>query len=134
VEALAASTASVAGWRVLMMLTEHEIAHRALLTTYAGMNGWPVHQIFDRTKRVRRGPTQRRAPQASMSDPLEGRAFAALLEPSYATYYSSGSRTEKRVPVWAVLTSRQPPRASTIRFDNVRPSPAPPPDRAGSAR
>jgi hypothetical protein len=44
VEALADSTASVAGWRVLMMLTEHEIAHRALLTTYAGMNGWPVHQ------------------------------------------------------------------------------------------
>lgn len=42
-------TALVAGWRVLMMAVEHEIAHRAQLTTYAGLNGWPVHQIFDRT-------------------------------------------------------------------------------------
>jgi uncharacterized damage-inducible protein DinB len=48
-EALAAPDVQVAGWRVLMMLIEHEIAHRAQLTTYAGMNGWPVHQIFDRT-------------------------------------------------------------------------------------
>ncbi len=49
VEALGDPTASLAGWRVLMMPVEHEIAHRAQLTTYAGMNGWPVHQIFDRT-------------------------------------------------------------------------------------
>jgi len=49
VEALGDPTASLAGWRVLMMPIEHEIAHRAQLTTYAGMNGWPVHQIFDRT-------------------------------------------------------------------------------------
>ena len=49
VEAIADPNASLAGWRVLMMPVEHEIAHRAQLTTYAGMNGWPVHQIFDRT-------------------------------------------------------------------------------------
>ena len=49
VEALGNPDASIAGWRVLMMPIEHEIAHRAQLTTYAGLNGWPVHQIFDRT-------------------------------------------------------------------------------------
>jgi uncharacterized damage-inducible protein DinB len=49
VPALGDPSVSLAGWRVLMMMTEHEIAHRAQLTTYAGLNGWPVHQIFDRT-------------------------------------------------------------------------------------
>jgi uncharacterized damage-inducible protein DinB len=49
VEAIADPTVSLAGWRALMMPIEHEIAHRAQLTTYAGVNGWPVHQIFDRT-------------------------------------------------------------------------------------
>ena len=49
IEALGDPTASLAGWRVLMMPIEHEIAHRAQLTTYAGLNGWPLHQIFDRT-------------------------------------------------------------------------------------
>ncbi|MGH2793033.1 MAG: DinB family protein [Actinomycetota bacterium] len=39
----------LAGWRVLMMMAEHEVAHRAQIGTYAGLNGWPVAQIFDRT-------------------------------------------------------------------------------------
>ena len=39
----------VSGWRVLMMNAEHEIAHRAQIGAYAGLNGWPVVQIFDRT-------------------------------------------------------------------------------------
>lgn len=41
--------ATISGWRVLMMLVEHEVHHRAQLSTYAGLNGWPVHQTFDRT-------------------------------------------------------------------------------------
>ena len=43
------SGVNVSGWRVLMMNTEHEIAHRAQIGAYAGLNGWPVVQIFERT-------------------------------------------------------------------------------------
>jgi uncharacterized damage-inducible protein DinB len=39
----------VSGWRVLMMMVEHEVHHRSQLVTYAGLNGWPVHQIFGRS-------------------------------------------------------------------------------------
>lgn len=39
---------TVSGWRVLMMMAEHEIAHRAQIGAYAGLNGWPVAQLFDR--------------------------------------------------------------------------------------
>lgn len=38
----------VSAWRVCMMLAEHEIAHRAQIATYAGLNGWPVPQLFGR--------------------------------------------------------------------------------------
>ena len=39
---------SLAGWRVLAMMVEHDIHHRSQLTTYAGLNGWEVHDIFNR--------------------------------------------------------------------------------------
>lgn len=39
----------VSGWRVLMMLVEHEVHHRSQLATYAGLNGWPIRQLFDRS-------------------------------------------------------------------------------------
>ena len=39
----------VSGWRLLMMMAEHEVHHRAQISTYAGLNGWPVAQTFDRT-------------------------------------------------------------------------------------
>jgi uncharacterized damage-inducible protein DinB len=39
----------ISGWRILMMMAEHEIAHRAQIGAYAGLNGWPVAQLFDRT-------------------------------------------------------------------------------------
>ena len=39
----------VSGWRVLMMMVEHEVHHRSQLETYAGLNGWPVNQIFGRS-------------------------------------------------------------------------------------
>jgi uncharacterized damage-inducible protein DinB len=53
----------VSGWRVLMMMAEHEVAHRAQIGAYAGLNGWPVVQIFDRTNewvRDQRGKQVRR--------------------------------------------------------------------------
>lgn len=40
---------SLSAWRALLMMVEHEVHHRSQLATYAGLNGWPVHQLFDRT-------------------------------------------------------------------------------------
>ncbi len=40
---------AVSGWRLLLMMAEHEIAHRSQIGAYAGLNGWPVAQIFDRS-------------------------------------------------------------------------------------
>jgi uncharacterized damage-inducible protein DinB len=31
------------------MMAEHEVHHRSQIMTYAGLNRWPVAQIFDRT-------------------------------------------------------------------------------------
>ena len=39
---------SLSGWRVLAMMVEHDIHHRSQLDTYAGLNGWPVPDIFGR--------------------------------------------------------------------------------------
>ena len=49
VELIADPTRTMSAWRALMMMAEHEAAHRAQIGTYAGLNGWPVAQIFDRT-------------------------------------------------------------------------------------
>ena len=40
---------TLSAWRTLMMMAEHEVHHRSQVATYAGLNGWPVHQIFGRT-------------------------------------------------------------------------------------
>lgn len=40
--------ATISGWRVLMMMLEHDVHHRSQLDTYAGVNGWPVPDIFGR--------------------------------------------------------------------------------------
>jgi uncharacterized damage-inducible protein DinB len=40
---------AISGWRVLMMMVEHEVHHRSQLDTYAGMNGWDVPQIYGRS-------------------------------------------------------------------------------------
>lgn len=41
--------ARLSGWRVLMMMLEHDIHHRSQLDTYAGLNGWPVPDIYSRS-------------------------------------------------------------------------------------
>ena len=43
------SPGSLSGWRVLMMMLEHEIHHRSQVDTYAGLQGWPVPDIFERS-------------------------------------------------------------------------------------
>ena len=37
------------GWRLLMMMVEHEVHHRSQIDTYAGLLGWPVPHIFERS-------------------------------------------------------------------------------------
>jgi uncharacterized damage-inducible protein DinB len=39
----------LAGWRLLMMMMEHDIHHRSQIDTYAGINGWPVPDIYARS-------------------------------------------------------------------------------------
>lgn len=41
--------AGLSGWRVLMMMVEHDIHHRSQIDTYAGLNGWPVPDIYGRS-------------------------------------------------------------------------------------
>ena len=49
VPAIDGSGATLSGWRALMNLVEHEVHHRSQVDTYAGLNGWNVPQIFNRT-------------------------------------------------------------------------------------
>ena len=41
--------ARLSGWRLLMMMLEHDIHHRSQLDTYAGLNGWDVPDIYGRS-------------------------------------------------------------------------------------
>ena len=41
--------ATLSGWRLLMMMIEHEVHHRSQIDTYAGLEGWPVPDIFNRS-------------------------------------------------------------------------------------
>lgn len=43
------SDGALSGWRVLMMMLEHDIHHRSQIDTYAGINGWPVPDIYGRS-------------------------------------------------------------------------------------
>jgi uncharacterized damage-inducible protein DinB len=40
---------TLAGWRILMMMLEHEVHHRSQVDSYAGLQGWPVPDIFNRS-------------------------------------------------------------------------------------
>lgn len=42
------SDGSISGWRILLLMAEHDIHHRSQLDTYAGLNGWDPPQIYDR--------------------------------------------------------------------------------------
>jgi uncharacterized damage-inducible protein DinB len=39
----------LSGWRLLMMMLEHEVHHRSQIDAYAGLMGWPVPDIFGRS-------------------------------------------------------------------------------------
>ena len=40
---------TLSGWRLLMMMLEHEVHHRSQIDAYAGLEGWPVPDIFGRS-------------------------------------------------------------------------------------
>src|SRR5262245_32392518 len=40
---------SLSGGRLLMMMLEHEVHHRSQIDAYAGLEGWPVPDIFERS-------------------------------------------------------------------------------------
>jgi uncharacterized damage-inducible protein DinB len=40
---------ALSGWRLLMMMLEHEVHHRSQIDSYAGLLGWPVPDIFGRS-------------------------------------------------------------------------------------
>src|SRR3990170_8669543 len=43
------SDGALSGWRILMMCLEHEVHHRSQVDTYAGLQGWPVPDIYGRS-------------------------------------------------------------------------------------
>ena len=49
VEMIDTPGATLAGWRLLMMMVEHEVHHRSQIDSYAGLQGWPVPDIFGRS-------------------------------------------------------------------------------------
>jgi uncharacterized damage-inducible protein DinB len=48
VETIDTPGATLSGWRLLMMNVEHEVHHRSQVDAYAGLQGWPVPDIFNR--------------------------------------------------------------------------------------
>ena len=40
---------ALSGWRILLMMMEHDIHHRSQIDTYAGLNGWDVPDIYGRS-------------------------------------------------------------------------------------
>jgi len=40
---------TLSGWRLLMMMLEHEVHHRSQIDSYAGLEGWSVPDIFGRS-------------------------------------------------------------------------------------
>jgi uncharacterized damage-inducible protein DinB len=49
IETIDTPGAALSGWRILMMMIEHEVHHRAQIDAYAGLQGWPVPDIFNRS-------------------------------------------------------------------------------------
>lgn len=43
------TSGALSGWRILMMMLEHDIHHRSQIDTYAGLNGWNVPDIYGRS-------------------------------------------------------------------------------------
>jgi uncharacterized damage-inducible protein DinB len=40
---------TISGWRILLMMLEHEVHHRSQIDTYAGLEGWEPPHIYGRS-------------------------------------------------------------------------------------
>ncbi len=60
---------TIAGWRILMMLIEHEVHHRSQIDAYAGLNGWSPPDVFDMSAE---GITAREAAQRQRLSERDG--------------------------------------------------------------
>jgi uncharacterized damage-inducible protein DinB len=40
---------AASGWRLLLLMTEHDVHHRSQIVTYASVMGWPVAHIYGRS-------------------------------------------------------------------------------------
>ena len=58
------SDGALSGWRILMMMLEHDIHHRSQIDTYAGINGWDVPQNLRPQRREHRRAAGHRAREA----------------------------------------------------------------------
>lgn len=63
------SDGTLPGWRLLMMMLEHDIHHRSQIDTYAGMNGWDVPQIYNRTAETIGGLQEQERAKHGLSGP-----------------------------------------------------------------
>ena len=64
---------TLSGWRILMMLVEHEVHHRSQIDTYAGLQGWDVPQIYGRTReQIDELQARQRQTPAAPSRPVTG--------------------------------------------------------------
>ena len=43
------SEGAISGWRILMLMLEHDVHHRSQIDTYAGLQGWAVPDIYGRS-------------------------------------------------------------------------------------
>ena len=62
--------AALSGWRVLMMMTEHDIHHRSQIDTYAWLNGWDPPDIYGRS--AEQIGDRQSAQRAKHAQPMEG--------------------------------------------------------------
>ena len=68
------SDGTLPGWRLLLMMMEHDIHHRSQIDTYAGMNGWDVPDIYNRSAETIGGLQEAQRAKHGLSGP--GHALA----------------------------------------------------------
>ena len=66
------SEATLPGWRLLLMMMEHDIHHRSQIDTYAGLNGWEVPQIYNRSAETIGGLQEEQRAKYSQPGPSHG--------------------------------------------------------------
>ena len=93
----------LSGWRVLMMMVEHEVHHRSQIDTYAGMQGWDVPQIYGRTREqideLQEGQRERAGSDRRLAADLSGiyGAAAVLHDEGFAPFEVIRDQVQQRL-------------------------------------